>query len=99
MICQKFMRNFNKTKILLLLIIILAAFVRLFTLDRFPVSLYSDELASGYNAYYILKTGRDGFGEFLPTGLQSFGDWKTALPAYLAIPTIKLFGLNNYGVR
>lgn len=73
-------------KILLLLIIILGTAVRLIWLDRFPVSLYTDEADQAYNAVSILKTGRDEHGTLFPAGLRSFGDWKPPLQTYLMIP-------------
>ena len=73
--------------------------MRLWNLSAIPSSLYSDEVAQGYNAYSILKTGNDEFGHFLPVAYRSFGDWKPALSTYLAIPGIILFGLNETGIR
>lgn len=73
-------------QILLILIIILAACSRLLWLDRFPVSLYSDEADQAYNAISLLKTGADEHGSVFPIGLRSFGDWKPPLQTYLMIP-------------
>ena len=80
-------------------IICLAAGLRFPFLEHFPPSLYSDEVSQGYNAYSILRTGRDEYGTFLPISFRSFGDWKPPLQTYLMIPTIAVFGLNAYGVR
>lgn len=88
-----------KIPVLLILIVSLGALIRIPYLAKFPPSLYSDEVSQGYNAYSILKTGRDEFGTFLPISLRSFGDWKPPLPTYLMIPTIAIFGLNAWGVR
>ncbi len=88
-----------KTKCLLAVIILLAAALRFIGLDKIPPSLYSDEVSQGYNAYAILKTGRDEYGTYLPVSLRSFGDWKPPLPTYSMIPTIALLGLNAWGVR
>lgn len=83
----------------LFLILVLAAILRIVSLDRYPPALYSDEVSQGYNAFSILKTGRDEFGVFLPVSLRAFGEWKPALATYLMIPTIAAFGLNEWGVR
>lgn len=83
----------------LFIIILIAASLRLLFLDRFPPSLYSDEVSQGYNAYSILKTGKDEFGTLLPVSIRSFGDWKPPLSTYLMIPFIKIFGLNVWGIR
>lgn len=83
----------------LLAIILIAGLLRLPFLGSFPPSLHSDEVSQGYNAYSILKTGRDEHGTFLPTAFRAYGEWKPALPIYAMVPTIALFGLNGYGVR
>ncbi|KKP60023.1 MAG: hypothetical protein UR52_C0001G0103 [Candidatus Gottesmanbacteria bacterium GW2011_GWA1_34_13] len=88
--------NFNKK---LLLIVFLAAIIRLPWLDKYPPALYSDEVSQGYNAYSVLKTAKDEYGKFLPVSFRSFGDWKPPLPTYLMVPTVAIFGLNAYGVR
>lgn len=81
------------------LIIVLAVILRMVGLDRFPPSLYTDEVNQGYNAYSLLLTGKDEHGVFLPVSLRSFGDWKPPMPTYLMIPFIYLFGLNEISVR
>ncbi len=58
-----------------------------------------DEVALGYNAYSILKTGRDEFGTWFPLALRSFDDYKPPLYTYLAIPPIALYGLSVWAVR
>ncbi len=40
----------------LILILLIASFLRLFKLTQVPVSLFGDELDVGYHAYSILKT-------------------------------------------
>lgn len=85
--------------IVLSLILTLAFFIRFINLGSNPPGLTWDEAALGYNAYSILLTGRDEYGAFLPFNLQSFGDYKPALYAYLDIPFIVIFGLNEFAVR
>jgi 4-amino-4-deoxy-L-arabinose transferase-like glycosyltransferase len=58
-----------------------------------------DEVSLGYNAYSILLTGRDEYGEFLPLILRSYDDYKPALYVYFTIPFIAVFGLNSFAVR
>lgn len=91
--------HFNKTQLILFLIVLLAALLRFGFLDKYPVALYSDEVSQGYNAFSILRTGRDEYGKLFPITLRSFGDWKPPLTTYLMIPAIWLFGLNAWGVR
>jgi 4-amino-4-deoxy-L-arabinose transferase-like glycosyltransferase len=96
----KLLKHNNQKQIsLLFLILLLAAFLRLWQLGQVPPSPDWDEAALGYNAYSLMKTGRDEYGRFLPLILRSFDDYKPGVYAYLAIPTIKLFGLNIFAVR
>lgn len=85
--------------ILLVLVILLNVFLRVYGLNKSPASVNFDEAALGYNAYSILKTGRDEYGNFLPISLRSFNDYKPALYAYLSIPFIKVMGLDASSTR
>ena len=86
-------------KVILLLIILIASFLRLYQLDINPPSLNWDEVSHGYNAYSILKTGADEYGNKLPISIRSFGDYKAPLYEYLIVPSIYFFGLNEFSVR
>lgn len=92
------MSSFIRNK-LLISVIILSAVLRLWKLGDIPPHLTSDEAALGYNAYSILKTGRDEYGELLPIIFKSFGDWKPGLYVYTAIPSVAVFGLTEFSVR
>lgn len=81
------------------MVIGVGALIRFYALDKSPPSLGFDEASLGYNAYSIMLTGKDEYGNFLPLSLRSFNDYKPALYAYLSIPFLKLFGLNAFGVR
>ncbi len=86
--------------IFLLLIVFCAFFLRFYQLGKNPPSLTWDEVAWGYNAYALGTDGRDEFGRFLPLNyLESFGDFKPPMYAYLAIVPVKLFGLNEFATR
>ena len=89
-----------KAKYLILgLIILLGGFLRLYNLSGSPPSLNWDEAAWGYNAYSVSETLKDEYGKILPIFTRSFDEYKSTLPLYLMIPSIKLFGLNEVGVR
>lgn len=81
------------------IILLLAGTLRLWDLQSIPPHLRNDEAALGYNAYSVLKTGRDEHGQFLPVIFQSFGDWKMGGYIYLAVPFVKMLGLNELAVR
>ena len=90
----------NKKYLLLLAILIFAAFLRFYQLGNNPPSLTWDEAAWGYNAYSIGIDGRDEFGRFLPLDyLESFGDFKPPVYAYLDVLPVKIFGLSEFSVR
>jgi len=84
---------------ILVIILLLGLALRLWQLGSVPVSPDWDEVALGYDAYSILHTGRDEFGTFMPAVLRSFDDYKPALYAYLAVPTVAVMGLTVYAVR
>lgn len=84
----------------LLLIILLAAFLRLVALGSVPSGFTSDEASQGYSAYSLLRTGRDEWGTLFPiTSFRSFLDYKAPLQTYLMIPFVAIFGLNQFSVR
>lgn len=83
----------------LLLITLLAGVMRFYKFGVVPPSPNWDEVALGYNAYSLLQTGRDEYGQFLPIVLRSYDDYKPALYAYLVIPFVAIFGLNTVSVR
>jgi len=88
------------TIIFFVLLLSTAVFFRAYKITENPPGLYWEEVALGYDAYSILKTGADHHGNVLPIiALESFGDWKPALYAYLIIPFITMFDLGALAVR
>lgn len=85
--------------ILFLGIVLLSFFLRFYQLGSIPSGMDSDETSIGYNAYSILKTGKDEYGEFLPLYFRSFGDQKLPVYIYLTSGSIALFGLTTFAVR
>lgn len=77
----------------------MASVLRLRGLDRVPVSMFSDELDVGYQAYSILKTGKDYFGNFLPLHFESYVENRAPLYIYSTVPTVAALGITPYGVR
>jgi 4-amino-4-deoxy-L-arabinose transferase-like glycosyltransferase len=93
------MKTDTVKKYLLIGIIIIASVLRLWNLNTNPPSLTPDEAALGYNAYSILKTGRDEYGTFMPIIFKSFGDYKPGFYIYTTVPFVAIFGLNEWSVR
>ncbi len=90
---------FSFQSVLLIGILFLGLFLRLFRLDQAPSRLTVDEMSFGYNAFSILKTGNDEWGRTLPLIFEAFGDFKQPLYVYATVPFIFLFGLNDVSVR
>ena len=93
------MTSFIKDHSKLLAIILLAFLLRIIGINSYPIGLYSDEAVFGYNAKLLIETGRDEYNRFWPMSLESFGDWKPPMQAWLAIPFVWALGLNEYAVR
>ncbi len=88
----------KKQLIALIIILLLAAFLRFYRLGEVPAGFHRDEAFLGYNAYSILQTAKDISGNFLPIHLQSF-IYSPAGYSYFSIPFIKIFDLNTFSVR
>lgn len=85
--------------VIFLLALFLSILTRFYQLGQAPHGLYLDEAAQGYNAYSILKTGKDEFGKSFPIVFRSFIDFKTPVYIYLITPLIPIFGLTKFTVR
>lgn len=84
----------------LFIIVFIATLLRFFNLGMNAPSLTWDEVAWGYNGYSLGVDGRDEFGRFLPLNyLESFGDFKPPMYAYLAVIPVKVFGLSEFATR
>lgn len=91
--------NFKKKYFIILFCAFLfGLFIRVYNLENFPSGFQRDEAFPGYNAYSILKTGKDINGNFLPTHLQSFL-YTPAGYSYLAASSVATFGLNVFAIR
>jgi len=74
--------------------------IRIYKVDSTPSGILIDEASIGYNAYSVLKTGReDEWGISYPLVFKAFGDQKLPLYVYLVVPFIKYFGLSALSVR
>lgn len=91
--------NYKIIFVILIFITLLGGFLRFYKITENPPSLNGDEISMGYDAYSILKTGRDQFGKFMPITFESVGDYKNPVPIYMMILPIKLFGLNDFSIR
>ncbi|TSC63857.1 MAG: glycosyl transferase family protein, partial [Microgenomates group bacterium Gr01-1014_93] len=93
------MKKINPFYLLTTLIVALALILRFYNLQLFPPSLNWDEVSIGYNAYSILNTSKDEWGNTLPLSFKAYGDYKLPGYVYLDVPFVAVFGLNEWGVR
>lgn len=96
---MKTQTNSRTRTVFLVFILLVAAFLRFWKLGSIPNGLTPDEAALGYNAYSILKTGKDEYGQRLPLVFKSFGDYKPGLYIYLSTVPVFLLGLSDFSVR
>lgn len=93
----------SNSKILLIfflsLITILSFSLRFINIDKSPPGFLWDEASFGYNAYSILKTGKDEYGQPFPLLFKAFGEYKQGVYVYLTVPFIAILGLNETAVR
>ncbi len=81
------------------IIFALALFLRLYKLSDYPVGFHVDEVKSGWNAYSLLKTGRDDWLHAFPLHYDTFGDQRPTGMFYAQTPALAVFGLNVFAVR
>ena len=82
----------------LILIILLAAFLRLWQLGSVPKGISDDEAAYIYNAYSISHTGKDILGVFLPLSFNAHSSM-SPVPVYLIAPFVGTMGLSAFSGR
>lgn len=85
--------------LLLCIVIAIGAWLRFDRLTAIPPSLSHDESAIAYNAYSVLKTGKDEYGERFPVLFRSFDDYKLPGMVYSTIPFAALFGRSELTAR
>lgn len=89
----------NYSGIYLVIILAIAAILRLIFLGTIPNGFFCDEASNGYDSYSILHTMRDQYGELLPMFARALNDYRPSLYIFLTIPFIKIFGLNEFATR
>lgn len=91
--------KFSATNLLLVLVTLFFLFTRFYKISEIPASVYWDEASIGYNAYSLVQTGKDEWGEFFPLHFRAFGEFKLPVYIYATAISVKLFGLNAFAVR
>lgn len=86
-------------KIILILILAVGLTLRVWGLNSAPPGFNADEASLAYNAYSLLETSKDEWGESFPLVFKSFSDYKPGIYVYLAMPFVASLGLNELAVR
>lgn len=84
---------------IVLAILLLASFLRLYKLGEVPHGMTWDEAAIGYNGFATLTTRRDEWLTRLPISFKSFGDYKAPVAIYLNGPFTYFLGMKLWVVR
>lgn len=88
-----------KTFLILLSIILLSIFLSFYRLSQTPPSVDWDEASSAYNAYSLLKTGRDEYGQKFPILFRAYDGYVPPVLIYLDEVSVFFFGLNSFSAR
>jgi len=86
-------------KTLFITILLLCVILRFYKITQVPISLNWDEVSNTYNAYSILKTARDEYGNFLPLANRSFDDYKPPAYMYFSVPVVWILGISEFVAR
>jgi 4-amino-4-deoxy-L-arabinose transferase-like glycosyltransferase len=86
-------------QLLVLAVLGLGIFIRVWHFPGVPPGLNQDEAASAYEAYSLAETGCDKWGNQWPVYFPAWGSGQNVLLAYLTAPVVKAFGLSILSAR
>lgn len=89
----------NGFYVALALLTVLGAGLRLVRLGDYPGGFGQDEAVVVYDAWSLLTTGAEHHGIRWPLNAREFGDSPSALPSYLDMPFVVLFGPTEFAAR
>ena len=93
------MHKLKSSLFLVLIILILGISLRVWKLSEFPIHLSHDEVSQAYDAISLVETGKDIYGNFLPTIFPSVGDFKSPFYTYAASLVYFLIGDHEWMIR
>lgn len=85
--------------VIFLTILFVAISLRFYKLDGIPPGVNPDEASIGYNAYSLLVTGKDHYGQPFPLVFRSLGTYLLPIYTYLTIIPVAFFGLTIFSVH
>lgn len=83
----------------LYIVLVVGILLRCILFPHLPPGLNQDEVAAGYEAYSLLITGQDRWGNPFPIYFPGWGSGQNVLYSYLSIPVIAVLGLNPFSTR
>lgn len=86
-------------KYIWIFIFLLAFILRVYQLDKVPPGFSNDEISIAYNAYSIMETGKDEYGQNFPISFRSHNTYKAPVLIYLAAPLTKILGNHEWAIR
>lgn len=92
-------KSINSDFFKLIVILLIALFFRTFRLSFSPPRLTHDEMSIGYNAYSILKTGKDEWGRSFPLDFEAFGDHKLPGYVYVLVPFLSFLPMDIISIK
>ncbi len=84
---------------ILVLLLLLGIFARVFRFGAAPPGLNQDEAFAAYEAWALLHFGADSSLHAWPVYLTAWGSGMNALESYLMIPFLALFGVRTWVIR
>ncbi|MBU1032151.1 glycosyltransferase family 39 protein [Patescibacteria group bacterium] len=89
----------NSKLLIFIIILLIGIFFRLWKLPQYPVHLSHDEVSQAYDAISIAQTGRDIYGNFLPTIFPSVNDFKSPFYTYATSLVYFIIGNHEWMIR
>lgn len=96
---MQYIKKFVIEHFWILIIIVLGGILYFHKIEHVPNGFYIDEALPAYNAYSILKTGKDEYGKFMPIVFRFYGSFNPPLYTYLSVIPVYIFGLNVFSGR
>jgi 4-amino-4-deoxy-L-arabinose transferase-like glycosyltransferase len=91
--------NIVSKKYLIIWVIGIGVLLRCIYFPNIPPGINQDEASAAYEAYSLLLTGKDRWGNPFPIYFPGWGSGQNILYSYLTIPAIAIFGLNIFSAR
>ena len=90
----------NKFQKIILMVVVAVAFIlRFYELNQVPSGLHADEASQGFNAFSLIKTGKDMYGKSFPILFRASGSYQPPIYTYLTIIPTLIFGNSIFTVK